>query len=129
MSPRPYKFRFYIDENFPVPAGKFLKSLGHNVYFVVYDKIGRGKTDLWHLKQTIKEKRILLGLDRDFQHFKILANLVRKSSGIIFISSSDLKSEKIIPILKKLLNTLTENKICGKICIASVDKIKYIKPN
>lgn len=128
MSPRPLKFRFYLDENFPTRIGKFLGSIGHNVKYVVTNKTLRAKSDLWHLKQAIREKRIILGSDQDFKNFRLLLDLVVKSPGVIDIRTSDLSSKKIERILNRLLKKLTESRITGRICIASIDKISYINP-
>lgn len=128
MSSKLPRLRFYIDENFPKSAGKFLKSLRQNVKFVTEIKKARHKSDLWQLQYAIKDQRILLVLDQDFRHQKYLLNMVRKSYGILLIQSSDPSASKVIRILKKVLKDITIRKINGKICIASVDKIKYIQP-
>ena len=53
MSSKLPRLKFYIDENFPVPAGKFLKSLCQNVKFVVFAKIDA---------KTEKEVKIVLNI-------------------------------------------------------------------
>lgn len=123
MSSKLPRLRFYLDENFPVPAGKFLKSIRQSVKFVVYDKNARSKSDLWQLKQATKLKRIFLALDRDFTHQESLMDLIRKSPGVILVHSSDPSSEKIKQILHKLIKKLESKKLSGKICVATVDKI------
>lgn len=57
MSPRPPKYLFRLDENFPVPAGKFLKSLGHNVKHSVDTEAERGISDIKQLQLANKENR------------------------------------------------------------------------
>lgn len=126
MNPKYPKFKFYLDENFPAPAGKFLNKLGHNVKYVVKDKIARAKSDIWQIKYATKLKRIFVAVDKDFKHIDSLKELIFKSSGMILIKSADPKSDKIIEIFKKLLKEFSENKILGKLCIASISQIKYI---
>ncbi len=125
MSPRPPKFHFYLDENFPVPAGKFLKSLGHNVLFVVEKKKLRGLTDLSQIKESNRQKRIFIALDKDFFVNESLKGAIKKGQGIILVGSADPSSEKVIMILKKLLKKISSQKLEGKICRASIDKIVF----
>lgn len=126
LSPRPHKFRFYLDENFPVPAGKFLKTLGHNVLFAV-NRRKRGLSDLRQMKYIVKDRRILMAWDRDFVCDEKYKRLIEKSPGILLLNTSSPNSEKAIIILKKSLKKITPRKINGKICLASIDKIKFQK--
>jgi len=124
----PPKFKFYLDENFPVPAGSFLKSLGHAVVEGLKILGKAGLSDQKHLQAGIKQEAILLAFDRDFVIDSKYREMVRKSRGVILIEATDTKTETACKILQKVLKVLTENKIKGKICCASVDKIKFINP-
>jgi len=125
---RPFKFKFYLDENFPVPAGKFLRSLGHNVLEGIKILKKSGLSDEKHLKESIRQKAILIAFDRDFFINPNLREKIRKSCGVILIEATDTKPETAQKILKKILKVLTKNLIKGKILCASIDKIKYIEP-
>ena len=126
MSPRPNKFRFYLDENFPAPAGKFLKSNAHNVWQVIDLAEFRSKSDLIQIRKATKEKRILVALDKDFSGNKNLESAISKSFGVLLISSADPGSRKVIKILKRVIKLKHLNNIKGKLCIASIDKIDMI---
>lgn len=123
MSPRHVKFRFYVDENFPYPAGKFLKSLDHNVQ--ITKPTSKDITDLNQIKTAIKEERILASLDKDFKINASLLELIGKSPGVILIESSDPRSEKIISIFARHLKSLSRKKLKGKVCRLSIDKIIF----
>lgn len=126
MTPRQPKFKFYLDENFPVPAGKFLKRLGHNVVYGIKILGEAGLSDFKHIKESTKQNAILLAFDRDFVINKDLVARATKSSGVMLIIVADTKPSTAEKILRKILKNLTENAIKGKICHASVDKIEYI---
>jgi len=125
LSPRVPKFRLLCDENLPAPAGKFLKSLGHNVICIAPKGKRKGLSDLAQIKEAAKENRIFVSLDKDFRVNENLRGAVIKSAGIILVVSSDPQSEKIILILKRRLKEITARKMKGKICQVSVDKIIF----
>jgi len=127
LNPRPNKYRFYLDENFPAPAGKFLKSKGHNVLQVVDMPEFRAKSDLTQIKNATKSGRILVALDRDFKSNNSLKNSTEKSNGVLLIVSADPSSEKVISILKKALKDNQLNNLDGKLCRASINEIKIIE--
>lgn len=128
MTAYPHKFKFYLDENFPVPAGSFLKSLGHTVVEGLKILGQAGLSDQKHFQASIKQEAILLVFDRDFMIDPKYREMIKKSRGVILIEATDTKTETACRILRKVLKVLTENKIKGKICCASVDKIKFIDP-
>lgn len=129
MGKRSNKFRFYLDENFPVPSGKFLKGLGHNVAHVVDSKTTRSLSDLNQMKRAIKQRRIFVALDRDFLTNKSLHTLICKSPGVILIKSSDPNFQKINEIMARLVNKFTEKSVEGMICISSIEKTEFINPS
>ncbi|MFH1855282.1 MAG: DUF5615 family PIN-like protein [bacterium] len=127
MTPRQLKFKFYLDENFPVPTGKFLKSLGHNVLFGIKVLRKSGLSDFKHIAESTKQNAILLAFDRDFVINNDLVARASKSPGVILIIATDTKSSTAEMILRKIIKNLTCNGIKGKICCASIDKIEYKK--
>ncbi|MEK7143050.1 MAG: DUF5615 family PIN-like protein [Patescibacteria group bacterium] len=126
MTSHPPKFRFYLDENFPVPAGKFLRSLGHTVVEGIKILKKPGLSDKRHLEASAKQKAILLAFDRDFRINPDLKEMIKDSLGVILIEATDTRTETAQKILKKVLKSMkTENTIKGKICCASIDKIFF----
>ncbi|HLC43659.1 MAG TPA: DUF5615 family PIN-like protein [Patescibacteria group bacterium] len=83
-----HKFRFYLDENFPVPAGKFLRTLGHTVFEGLKILKKPGLSDSRHLNEAIKQSAILLSYDRDFWIDPKHRRRIAKSHGVILISPS-----------------------------------------
>ncbi|HLC38686.1 MAG TPA: DUF5615 family PIN-like protein [Patescibacteria group bacterium] len=128
MNPRMPKFHFYCDENFPIPTGKFLSSKGHNIIYTPIKRKPRKLSDFAQIKEANKHQRIFVSLDKDFKANKNLSEIISKSMGIILIQSSDPRSTKLITILKRHLKAISINKLKGKICRVSIDKINYIKP-
>lgn len=120
MSPKHIRLRLYLDENFPVPAGMFLKSEHQSVSFT--KKKDKGTSDINQIKIAIKEKRILVSLDKDFKVNDNLKGLIDKSLGVVLVNCSQTDSENIINIFKKNLNSININEIKGKICRISIDK-------
>lgn len=124
MSPKVNKFRFCLDENFPAPAGKFLRELGHNVKFIAYDNNLRSFSDYRLLEFANKDKRIFLALDKDFRCNKSLHNIITKGSGVILVMSSDPGSHKVKRIVQKWIGDFSKNTLHGKLWILSIDKQK-----
>ena len=125
MSPKLVRLKLYLDENFPVPAGMFLKENRHSVKFT--EKFSKGKPDIYQVKAATKQKRILVSLDKDFKINESLTGVINKSFGVILIVCSQTDSENIIRILKKQMNFLNPKLIKGKVCRVSFDKIDFTK--
>lgn len=98
----------------------FLKSEHQSVSFT--KKKDKGVSDEIQIKIAIKERRILVSLDKDFKVNDNLKGLVRKSLGVILVSYSQTDSENIINIFRKNLSSINTNEIKGKICRISIDK-------
>jgi len=124
--PRLPKFCFYLDENFPAPAGRFLKSLGHQTVRGINVLGKTGLSDHKHLQESIRRKAILLAFDRDFIINPDLRTWARRSKGVILIEASDTSPETAERVLRKVLKSLARNSVEGKICRASVDKISFL---
>ena len=98
----------------------FLKSEHQSVSFT--KKKDKGTSDINQIKIAIKEKRILVSLDKDFKVNDNLKGLIDKSLGVVLVNCSQTDSENIINIFKKNLNSININEIKGKICRISIDK-------
>lgn len=106
-----------------------MKYIAQNVKLAIHSDSTRSKSDIWQLKYATKDKRILLALDNDFKYTEALLELAIKSPGVLLVQSANPTSEKIVQILKSVIKKLTQNKISGKICIASITKINYVDPS
>lgn len=124
MAPRPRKYTFYLDENFPIPAGKFLRTLGHTVYEGLKVLGKAGKPDYQHLKASTKMGAILLSFDRDFVINLDLKEKIQRSPGVILVEATDTRPQTAKRVLYKVLKVITRRSIEGKICRASIDRIK-----
>ena len=122
MSPKHVRLRLYLDENFPVPAGMFLKGEHQSIFFT--KKKDKGNSDQDQIKLATKRKMILVSLDKDFQVNDNLKGLVKKSLGVILINSGQPDSENIINIFKKNLNYINIKQLNGNICRISIDKFE-----
>lgn len=120
MSPKHVRLMLYLDENFPVPAGMFLKKQRHSVFFTL--KLSKGCSDEAQIKTATKNNRILVSLDKDFQVNEKLKGFISKSPGVILISCSQTDSNNIIKIINKQIHTVSPIEIKGKICRISIDK-------
>ena len=119
-SPKHVRLRLYLDENFPAPAGLFLKNEHQSVSFT--KKKDKGNSDEDQMKAATKEKRILVSLDKDFKVNDNLKGLICKSMGVVLINCSQTDSENIINIFKKHLHSISNSEIKGRICRISIDK-------
>lgn len=122
MSPKHVRLRLYLDENFPAPAGMFLKNEHQSVSFT--RKKDKGVSDETQIIKATRDRRILVSLDKDFHVNNSLRGLIRKSPGVILVNCARTDSENIINILKKNLNLMNINELKGKICRISIDKYK-----
>ena len=79
------------------------------------------------MRNATKDGRILVALDRDFSSNKSFISLIKKSSGVLLISSAEPNSNKLILILEKVLKNNHLKNINGKLCLASIDEVKIVK--
>ena len=121
MSPKHVRLSLYLDENFPVPAGMFLKKQRHSVTFT--SSLDKGCSDEAQIKIATKSNRILVSLDKDFKVNKELKGLISKSPGIILISCSQTDSDNIMKIIDKQIHIISLAEIKGKVCRISIDKL------
>lgn len=87
----------------------------------------RTATDLYQIKEATKRNCIFISLDHDFHTNESLIGAIRQSPGVILIYTSDFRPENITRIMRKHLNSLSENMLLNKICRLSIDKIEYIE--
>lgn len=124
MSPRTHKFVFYLDENFPEPAGKFFRELGHKV-IDGKRQIGFGKTDRQHLATAKKMGAVLVSVDRDFRIDRDLYQQVQLSPGIILIRSGVTNLTTYRTVIRRILKQSSPHQFEGKLCQASFEEIHY----
>lgn len=121
MSPKHVRLSLYLDENFPAPAGMFLKKQRHSVSFT--SKIDKGCSDEAQIKIATKLNKVLISLDKDFKVNKELKGLISKGPGIVLISYSQTDSGNIKKIIDKQMDAISPVEIKGKVCRISIDKI------
>lgn len=126
MSPRPRKYSFYLDENFPLPAGLFLRKLGHSVYEGLKILKKPGLPDYKHLDAAKKLGAIVVSFDRDFVVNRDLKEKVKNAPGLILVEAADTKSETAQRILLKVLKSIAHKSMTGRICRASIDKVTFL---
>ena len=126
MSPRRVRLKLYLDENFPVPAGMFLRSEHQSV--LLTNKKNKGLSDEDQIRTATKEERILVSLDKDFKINDNLIGLIKKSPGVLLVCCTLTDSESVINIFKKHLHAINSEKLNGSICRISIDKYDIIKP-
>jgi predicted nuclease of predicted toxin-antitoxin system len=124
---RPPKFQFYCDENFPAPAGKFLKSRGHTVYFA-RDYLKIGSHDVSQLIFATKHELTFITIDHDFKSYSFPPTRIHDSYGVIILETDIRTEARYKQILIKLLQSTTPNQVRGRICRLSIDKIDIINP-
>jgi predicted nuclease of predicted toxin-antitoxin system len=83
--------RFLADENFPGAAVTTLRSLGHDVVWVLTES--PGKDDEGVLDWATRENRILLTFDKDFG--ELAANSPLPMSGVILFRLQATKPQEI----------------------------------
>src|SRR3990167_1479872 len=100
---RPPKYRFHLDENFPASTGKFFASRGHNVTYAQTVEHGRlsGASDYHQLRFALRDRRIFLTYDRDFEQ-RHLARLIEQSPGVITV-----RGQVTPALLGKILETIS----------------------
>ena len=83
--------RFLADENFPGAAVTVLRTIGHDVVWVLTES--PGKDDDGVLDWAIRERRILLTFDKDFG--ELAANASLPMSGVILFRLQVTKPNEI----------------------------------
>jgi len=103
---------FFLDENFPKSAAKYLVSIGHQVEDIrATNKEGISDKKIFEMAQS--EKAIFLTTDRDFFH--TIPYLFEKHYGVIVIAlrqpNRQLILEKLIWVIQNLDISNIQNKI------------------
>lgn len=106
MPSKKSQIKLYADECFPVTSVTFFRSLGYSIIHAFDLKLLR-KSDLTHLKESKKLKRILITLDRDFLYYTE-ANL-SSHPGVIVISLGTMTPDNVNKLCKKLLKHLSSD--------------------
>lgn len=126
MSPRPHKFHFYCDENFPVAAGEFLKSKGHSVVYA-HSVVKSGVQDVTQLAYANKYNLTFLTVDKDFINPSFSHELIKNSCGVLIIQTDTPTEERYQEILRKFLLKVTPNQAKGRVFTVSIDKTETVE--
>ena len=100
--------RFLADEDFPKPLVIKIRKLGFLVK-TIQQKNLQGSSDAIVTNIAIKEKRILLTLDKDF-----LKNQAKNLQAVIF-SFPKTPTAEMLPLIETFLQNLPEELLKGKI--------------
>lgn len=124
MPSKKSRIQLYADECFPVTAVMELKSFGYSIIHA-YDRKLVHKSDLLHLKESKKLKRILITLDRDFISYEQV-NL-NEHPWVIVISAGSATPKNINRICKKLLTSINNNFVKNSLLKVTSSKIIKMK--
>lgn len=105
---------FFLDENFPKPAGKYLESLGYQIFDIRNTK-NEGLEDRAIFEMAQNHKAIFLTTDRDFFH--TIPYLFKSHHGVIVITLSQPNRKRIIGKLMWAIENLDLSNISNKIIL------------
>ena len=120
MPSKKIRIRLYADENFPLPAVMYLKSLGISIVHA-YDLNLVEKNDKVHIREAKKLRRTIISIDRDFLYYSDIS--LQDSYGAIIVSTGNPTSQHIGEICKKALIKITPNYTRGAFIKISIDKM------
>lgn len=119
MPSKKSRLRLYVDESIPVPSVTYLKSKSHSAVHA-YDFNLVAVADRKHLKESKKQNRVLIALDRDFyQKLK----LPKPHPGVIVLKVSSTTVPSVNKTLDFVLKHLSPRKTKNAVVFASIDKI------
>ena len=113
------KPKLLLDENIGLLVADKLKSDGFDVLNIVDG--WQGTKDVLVLKLALKERRVLVTLDKDFGQL-IYADS-RKHAGVVFLRLNDQSPQNVYKILSLLLKQHGE-KLKNKFAATTEDKIR-----
>lgn len=93
------KPRLLLDENIGITVARFLEAQDYNIFSVLREKPGASDGQI--LDRAVKEKRIIITLDKDFG--KLVYQNNQKHSGIILLRLFDESPDNINKVLQRLL--------------------------
>ncbi|KKM08675.1 hypothetical protein SY88_22890 [Clostridiales bacterium PH28_bin88] len=112
--------RFLADENIPASTVATLRSLGHDVSYVVESDL-RGQNDNHLFKVAVKERRNFITKDLDFSNILVYRPTV--DTGVLVIRIRDSRPGKINVILTNFLRNYT-GKLEGNLVILDENKFR-----
>ena len=112
--------RFLLDENISVGVAEHLKFKGHDVIRATERKIGA--TDKEVLDIAMREKRVLVTLDKDFAYLVFLNSL--KHAGVILLRLRNEAPINIIATLENLLKA-SNHELEDKFTVATETKFRF----
>lgn len=113
--------KFIADENVSRFVIQSLVDTGHDI-ISVYDVGLKSAVDEAIIQFGIAEGRVIITHDRDFGG--LLRYSARKSSGVILIRLRQPSPQKVWKALQKLLASLTEAKIQGRVVVIEDSRIR-----
>lgn len=105
---------FFLDENIPKSAGRYLESHGHSVYDI-RTTTDEGAEDAVIFEMAQNEKAIFITTDRDFFH--TIPYLFKSHFGVIVIALSQPNRNRILEKLKWAIDNLDLLNFSNKILL------------
>ncbi len=105
---------FFLDENIPKSAGRYLESHGHSVYDI-RNTTDEGAEDAVIFEMAQNEKAIFITTDRDFFH--TIPYLFKSHFGVIVIALSQPNRNRILEKLKWAIDNLDLLNFSNKILL------------
>ena len=109
--------KFLADENFPLPSVRILSSAGHDVAAIVLES--PGATDERVLERAVREERILLTFDRDYERLLYEHDLPAPGGMVYFRFVPSSVEEPA-----EYLHALLEPSLPGMLTVAERDRLR-----
>jgi predicted nuclease of predicted toxin-antitoxin system len=116
--------RLRFDENMPRPLGETLRSAGHDIHTAAdEDLLGEPDSVVW--AAAVRERRLLLTLDRDFGR---LATVSKDRSGAIVLRPRDANRATIVAMGFRAVALAAEIDMNNRIAILEDERIRIRPP-
>lgn len=105
---------FFLDENFPLSCGEYLRSEGHSI-FDIRNTVHSGRDDQFVFGLAQEVSAIFLTTDKDFFH--TVPHLYAEHSGIIVIALKTPNRESIMQKLRWAYKNLELNNFKSRVVL------------
>ncbi len=102
--------RFLLDENVPIPVGRFLQEQGYDVLIVRHSPLtGSSDEELW--RQAVQDQRVIVTHDRHFP----LQGRIGLPAGVILIRPYDNRPAAIESLFRGFWSAVSPEEIEGRV--------------
>lgn len=113
--------RFKLDENMPRTLASAMSEWGHDVHTVADEHLG-GRSDSVVARHAMAEERIVVTYDMDFSDIRRFS--AARCIGIVLLRLRNRDVHSCIAAMKRLLNSLTDAEIGGRILVVEEARIR-----